>query len=210
MTIKCILFDAGGVVINSELFSVQYQKEHSVTNDEMIPFFKGDFQKCIVGKADLIELVKPWLSKWKWEGTVEEFLQFWFNAEHNVDEQMVEIIKKSRKKGIKCYLATNQEKYKTQYMKNHMRFEDLFDHVFSSAEIGYKKPDREFYEFILNEIKNKHKIYPPEIMFFDNSQRNVDEAKKLDIEAHFYRSFEEFESIVKPILEDLTDDAGAP
>ena len=210
MAIKCILFDADGVVINSERFSLQYQKKHNVTNDEMLPFFKGDFQKCIVGKADLIELVKPWLPKWKWGGTVEEFLQFWFNVSHNVDEQMVEIIKKLRKKGVKCYIATNQEKYRTQYMRENMRFEDLFDHVFSSAEIGYKKPDREFYEFILNKMKNKHKIYHPEIMFFDDSQKNVDEAKKLDIEAHFYKSFEEFESIVKPILEDLTDDAGAP
>jgi len=202
MEIKCILFDADGVVINSEMFSVQYQKEHDVSNDEMLPFFKGEFQNCIIGKADLIELVKPWLLKWKWIGTVDEFLQFWFKAEHNIDERMVNIIKELRKKGIKCYLATNQEKYRTQYMNNHMGFEELFDHVFSSADIGYKKPEREFYKFILDEIKNEHRINPHEIMFFDDSQENVDEAKKLDIDAHFYKNFKDFESLVKPILND--------
>jgi putative hydrolase of the HAD superfamily len=112
MTTKCILFDADGVVINSEMLSVQYQKEHDVSNDDMIPFFEGEFQNCIVGKTDLIELVKPWLPKWKWDGTVDEFLQFWFKAEHNVDERMVAVIRNLRKKGIKCYLATNQEKYR--------------------------------------------------------------------------------------------------
>jgi len=78
----------------------------------------------------LIELVTPWFSKWKWDGTVEEFLQFWFKAEHNVDEKIISIIQQLRKKGIRCYLATNQEKYRTQYMKDKMRFEELFDHVF--------------------------------------------------------------------------------
>jgi len=179
MVTKCILFDADGVVVNSEMFSVQYQKEHDVSNDDMLPFFKGEFQNCIVGKADLIELVKPWLSKWKWNGTVDEFLQFWFKAEHNVDERIISVIQQLRKKGIKCYLATNQEKYRIQYMKNYMGFEELFDHVFSSAEIGHKKPEREFYKFILDEIKNEHKIYPHEILFFDDSLENVKEAKTL-------------------------------
>jgi len=203
MTIKYILFDADGVVINSEIFSVQYQKEYNVSNDKMLPFFKGEFQKCIVGKADLIELVKPWLPKWKWTGTVGEFLQFWFKAEDNIDERMISVIKQLRKKGIKCYLATNQEKYRTQYMKNHMGFEELFDHVFSSADIGYKKPEKEFYEFILNEIKNEHKVYPHEVMFFDDSKDHVESAKELDIDAHFYKNFEDFKELINPILYDV-------
>lgn len=202
MSIKCILFDTDGVVINSEIFSVQYQKEYNVSNNEMFPFFKREFQSCIVGKTDLMEAVKPWLPKWKWKGTEKEFLQFWFKAEHNVDERVIKIVKKLRKKRIKCFLATNQEKYRTEYMKSDMRFEKLFDHVFSSSDIGHKKPEKEFYEFILNELKNGCEIYPHEIMFFDDSQENVDEAKKLNIESHFYKSFEEFESIVQPTLKD--------
>ena len=34
MAIKCILFDADSVVINSELFSVQYQKKFGVSDNE--------------------------------------------------------------------------------------------------------------------------------------------------------------------------------
>lgn len=74
---KCILFDANGVVVNSDMFSDQYQKEYEISNNEMLPFFKGEFQDCLVGKADLIESLKPWLPKWKWTGSVDEFLQYW-------------------------------------------------------------------------------------------------------------------------------------
>ena len=201
MAIKCILFDADGVIIHSEMFSLQYQRKYNVSNDNMIPFFIGEFQECMVGKADLIESIKPWLVKWKWNGTVEEFLQLWFEAENKVDNQIIETIKKLKKKGIKCYLATNQEKYRTQYIKDHMKFEEIFNHVFSSADIGHRKPEKEFYEFILNEIKNEHKIYPHEILYFDDSQKNIDEAKKLDIESHLYEDYDGFESIINPILE---------
>lgn len=197
MWIKGILFDADGVVIHSEMFSVQYQKEYDISGDDMIPFFKGDFQDCIIGKADLIEVVTPWLEKWKWNGTVHEFLQFWFKSEHTTDERMVANIKSLRKIGIRCYLATNQEKYRIHYMKNDMGFEELFDKVFSSAEIGHKKPDKQFYKFILEEIKKDHEINPDEIMYFDDSQENVVEAKKLDIKAHLYHNIEEFENLVK-------------
>ena len=80
MTIKGILFDADGVIINSEKFSVPYQKKFNVHVDEITPFFKGEFKECIVGRADLVKIIQPWLQKWKWKGSAEEFLEFWFKA----------------------------------------------------------------------------------------------------------------------------------
>lgn len=204
MAIKCILFDADGVVINSEMFSVQYVKKHNIPYEEMLPFFKNEFPDSIIGKADLIEIVKPWLSKWKWDGTVHDFLQFWFEAEHNIDKEIVSVIKKLREKGIKCYLATNQEKYRTQYMLKNMGFKDLFDHVFSSAHIGHKKPDTKFFEFILNKLKKECKFNPNEILFFDDSKEHIESANKLGIKAHLYHNIKDLEKFTKPIINDLS------
>jgi FMN phosphatase YigB (HAD superfamily) len=81
---------------------------------------------------------------------------------------MVQTINNLKKNGIKCFLATNQKKYRTKYMRSNMGFEALFDHVFSSADIGYKKPERKFYEFVLHKIKNEYTIYPCEVLFFDD------------------------------------------
>lgn len=200
MVVKCVLFDADGIIITSDRFSVQYQKKYDVSNDEMLPFFKGEFQNCLIGKADLRELLEPWLSRWKWEGSVDELLQFWFECQSDMDQRVIDIIGRLKKEGIKCYLVTNQEKYRVGYMKKELGFEELFDRVFSSADIGSKKPEREFFEFVLDKIKDECDICPDEIMFFDDSKGHVDEAKKLGIDAYFYENFEEFKELVKPLF----------
>jgi putative hydrolase of the HAD superfamily len=197
MALKCVLFDADGVVINSEMFSVQYQQKYGVEGDKMLPFFKGEFQDCLTGEADLAEIVKPWLAKWKWDGSVEEFLQFWFRSEHKVDERVVAAIKELRSRGIKCYLATNQEKHRTQYMKEQMGFGQLFDKVYSSAEIGYRKPTPEFFEFVLDEVKSQHGIKPEEVMFFDDSAENIAAAKGLGINAYQYENYDQFAKLLE-------------
>lgn len=197
--IKGILFDVDGVVVNSEMFSVQYQKQYGVSKDEMLPFFTGVFQDCLIGKADLKTVLKEWLLKRRWGGTVDEFLQFWFEAEHHIDERIIKVVKQLRRQGIKCYLATNQEKYRVQYMKQKMGFAETFDKIFASSDIGYKKPNKEFYKFILNSLKNEHNIQPEETMFFDDDQKNIDEAKVLGIEGYFYKNFDEFNKVISTI-----------
>lgn len=200
MNTKCILFDADGVVINSEMFSVQYQIRFGVSDDEMLPFFRGIFKDCLVGKADLKEVVRPYLKDWKWTGTVDEFLQFWFKTEHHIDEKMIELIKALRSKNIKCFLVTNQEKYRTEYMTNEMGFKKVFDHIFSSAEIGYKKPEREFYEFIFNWINKTKSVAKEEIFYIDDSQEAINAANTYGINSRFYANFDDFTNQINTLV----------
>ncbi|MGM0629424.1 MAG: HAD-IA family hydrolase [Patescibacteria group bacterium] len=146
-----------------------------------------------------MELVKSWLSKWKWKGATDEFLEYWFKEEGRVDERVVSTIRELKEKDIKCCLATNQEKYRTHYMKDKMGFAELFDHVFSSADIGHKKPDKEFYKSVLNEIEYKYRIYPNEVAFFDDSEDNVREAKELNMSAYVYNDFDNFRKTMDKI-----------
>ncbi len=197
---KCVLFDVDGVVVNSEMFSVQYQKKYGIVNDEMLPFYTGIFQDCLVGKVDLKEALKEWLPKWKWKGTTDEFLQAWFEAEHNIDEQIIKVVEQLRADGIKCYLATNQEKYRAQYISEKMGFAEIFDGLFLSSNIGYKKPEKKFYESVLADLKSHHNIKPNEIMFFDDDQKNVNGARAVGIDSYLYTNFEEFNKIINKVL----------
>lgn len=200
MAVRCILFDADGVLVDSERFSTIYRERFGVSEDEMLPFFGSGFQTCLVGKADLKKLVRPWFARWKWKGTVDEFVDFWLKACESVDARMAETIQNLRNNGIICCLATNQERYRSEYMRRDMGFEELFDHVFTSAEIGHKKPENEFFRHILDYLWSEYAIRPDEILFFDDMLEYVDAAKKAGIDAQLYDGFEGFESKIKPLL----------
>lgn len=193
---KVILFDADGVVIHSEMFGTHYQKVQGLAPDDMLPFYKGIFQECLVGKADLKEAIAPWLKKWKWAGDVDGFLLQWFQYKHKIDQKIVDLIRELRENAVACYLATNQEKYRTQYMQNEMGFGQIFDGIFSSAAIGSKKPQLEFYEYIFQKLG----VEKDTILYIDDTVSHVEAAKLAGIEAYLYTKYDAFYEYVKPLL----------
>lgn len=196
MKIKAIVFDADGVVINSpNYWSVQYEKEFGVSNDIIQPFFKNKFQECLVGKADLKEELNSILNDWQWKGSVDGLLEYWFRAEHFIDEKIIKEIEKLKDSGIKCSLGALQEKYRAEYIRKNMGFDKIFDKTYFSCDIGYKKPEKEFFEFIQNDLSLK----PEEIMFWDDKKSNIDSAKEMGWQAYHYTDFEEFKNIVNLI-----------
>jgi putative hydrolase of the HAD superfamily len=135
--IKAVLFDADGVVIIREkIFSQRLHEDYNVSKEVLEQFFKEEFGFCLVGKVDLKELLKNKISEWKWRGTVEDILDYWFETESQIDERILKVVADLRQKGIKCYIATNQEKYRTEYFRNQMRFGDIFDGIFSSGTLA--------------------------------------------------------------------------
>ncbi len=176
------MFDADGVVIQSQMFSYKYAQEFDLNISDLDDFFKTDFQECLVGKADLKIAIMPWLKKWNWSKSIDEFLDYWFRAEHKINFDLIENISELRKNNRMCILATNQEKYRLEYMKKEMGFETTFDKIYSSNFIGFKKPDIEYYRFILDDLNEK----PNNIVFYDDRQENVESAKSLGINSYLY------------------------
>ena len=196
---KAVIFDTDGMVVITDMFSVKYCDEYKIPYENILPFFKNEFQPCLIGKADLKEQIKPYLDKWGWEKSIEEFLEYWFQAEHHIDQRVIKTISQLRKSGIKCYLATNQEIYRTNYLKNEMGFKTVFDQIFSSAEIGFKKPQVEFFNVVIKEIG----LDRNEIQFWDDTQKNVLAAKEAGFDAHLYTKFEEFKSEMDDLLKSM-------
>src|SRR5262245_13195253 len=126
MTIKTIIFDADGVVIQGKQFSTELEKEYGISKEKTANFFETDFPKCLIGKGDLkIELAKH-IEDWGWQGSVEELLNYWFKAEHKLNEPLVDYIEQLKQRSVKVYLATNNEKYRVEYMLKEMGFSDIF------------------------------------------------------------------------------------
>lgn len=181
---KAILFDLDGLVIIGEkkLFSERLSEEMGIPLEQVSEFFVNDFRECSFGRADLKEKIAPYLAKWGYKGTINEFLQYWFDGEKETDKEVLKLVKKLRAGGIKCYIATRQEKYRKEYLLNVMGLKNEFDGIFCTCDIGYDKWQKEYWDFVFNTLNLK----PEEIMFFCDSQKNVDTAEKFGIEAYFY------------------------
>ena len=192
--IKVLLFDADGVLITGEMFSRILAREHGISTEQTLPFFDGPFQECIIGNADLKETVSPYLEGWGWKTGVDSFLEYWFSCEHLIDQELIEYIQKCRKNGIKCYVATNQEKHRAEYMLNKLGFAKSFDKLYASSHLGHKKPDVNFFVKLLEDLSNVKK---EEILFWDDSTKNIQVAREFGINAELYTSFPDFKKRMK-------------
>ena len=188
--IKVLLFDADGVLITGEMFSRILAKEYGISVEQTEPFFDGPFQECVVGNADLKETVAPYLEGWGWKTGVDSFRDYWFSCEHLIDQELIAYIQECRKRGIKCYIATNQEKHRAHYMLNTLGFADSFDKLYASAHLGHKKPDINYFIKLLKELGDVEK---DEILFWDDSTENIRVAREFGINAELYTSFPDFQ-----------------
>jgi putative hydrolase of the HAD superfamily len=139
-----------------------------------------------VGRADLKQEIAGYLLQWGWQRSVDEFLADWFAYETCIDEALLASIQQLRQQGLSCYLATNQEQYRTAYILNEMGFAGRFDGIFSSAHIGYTKHEPAFFAAVLEALPGAQ---AQEILFWDDSPGNVAVARAAGIQAELYTNF---------------------
>ena len=196
--IKLILFDCDGLIIKHEkYFTVRLAAERGVVledeNAKQKEFFKGVFIDCETGKADLKEELQKDLGLWSWSSSVEELMEYWFSGEATVEKEMKDFVLGLRQKGFKCFLCTNNEKYRTEYLQNVVGLKNIFDGLFSSASIGYLKKQQEFWQEV---YKNFDGIEKQNVLVCDDDMPNVEAASKFGFNAEFYTNFESFKKVM--------------
>jgi putative hydrolase of the HAD superfamily len=197
MKTQVILFDADGVLtLPEEVFSIVYARSHGFDVEPFEQFFRNDWQEIVTGKKDLKESIAENQELWRWDGSPEELLKFWFETEDVRNEELLEIISKLKAKGIFCYLATDQEKYRGEYMQSVM-FKDIFDGYFISASLGVTKTNPKFFEMIIEQLQQKYpELRPQDITFFDDSQSKVDTACSVGINGQLYKDIEQVKALL--------------
>ena len=195
--IKAIVFDADGMIIRKDqVFSERFSQEFKVNPDKIIPFFKESFGLCLIGKADLKKELERYVKSWGWNQSIDELIGYWFRNESSIDKKLLTSIAQLRQNGIKCYLGTNNEKYRTDYLAERLGLKNYFDNIFSSAYLGVKKPTQDFWRKIYEVIKlNKN-----EVLVWDDDQENVDSAKEFGFEAELYVNFTKYQEKMKKII----------
>jgi putative hydrolase of the HAD superfamily len=194
VTIKAICFDTDGVVVNPQMqFSKLLKEKYGISPQMTQGFFRGVFNDCLVGKADLRDVLPPFLGEWGWKGSVDEFIDTWLLADHVLDARIIAAIQNLRHDGMICCLATSQERNRAEYMKTRMELQGVFDHLFFSCEIGWQKPQRAYYQHVEKALK----VEKASILFWDDYRLNVEAALEIGWNAELYTEFDEFEKRIK-------------
>ena len=200
---KILLLDADGVVIvpREKYFSDRYSEEFGVSKDVMMPFFKKEFNDCVRGTRSIQEVFaeQNMLEKWGWKGTLPELFQYWWAGENTRFEAVLSLVQELRREGVKCYLTTDQEKNRGEYMWHGMGLDQDLDGAFFSYQLGGRKTDAVYWEKILTELGNPD---PADVEFWDDEQENVTAAKEAGIDAHFFTNFEDFKQSVQAVRKD--------
>ncbi len=194
---RVVIFDADGVLVRpAMLFSHQYAAIKGLDPASFTPFFKGEFEEALCGRADLKDLIQKHNALWQHEGDAQKLLDQWFAAEHQLDDEAMDIVAQLRTAGVPIYLATNQEKYRAAYMRNEM-FPNIFRKIFASADVGYTKKDVRFWQPVLQSIEQDvPDIQPGEIIFLDDSQDSVDGALAAGIDARLYTNISQIKNLI--------------
>ncbi|MEA3429876.1 MAG: HAD-IA family hydrolase [Nanoarchaeota archaeon] len=193
--IKAIVFDFDGMVFHSsDLFSNRLHREFGIEMEKIIPFFKNSLADCQKGLKDLKDEVEPFVSDWGFDD-VNSLLNYWFN-DGALDNEMVVFIKELKVAGVVSVLATNNEKYRFEYLNEKFKLNELFDHVVVSYKLGYRKPEKLFYENVLKLIG----FNSDEVIICDDRKEHVKEILSMGLKSIFFENLGQFREELNEII----------
>lgn len=194
---KVFLFDMDGVLTFRERnFSAMYVEKFNVDPKLIMDFFATEWRDFVTGKKDLKQHILEHPDIWQWDGTPDQLFDYWFKSEDNRNDQLLQVIRRLRARGIACYIATEQEKYRTAYMYNVM-FTGEFDGYFSTCDIGFKKSDPRYFTAVLTLLQKHHpNLDVADVVYFDDDMDKLDAAKQAGIDGELYLSPEQVEAVL--------------
>jgi putative hydrolase of the HAD superfamily len=179
--IKNLIFDLGGVIVDVdvELFNKSFQDIGFTNFTDIYSQIQQSslFELFETGKIPA-QIFRNELRKFKNNLSDSQIDSAWNSVIVKVPEQNIELLINLRK-NYKTFVLSNTniihmdfltEKLISNLGKN--PFEEMFDQIYLSYEIGYRKPDKECFQYVLD----KAGINAGETMFIDDLIANVNGA----------------------------------
>lgn len=181
-TIKALLFDLGGVVLEVNFQQVfnSWAAMSALDESEIKARFKMDqhYQQHERGQIEAPVFFEHLRDSLQITASDDEMTKAWnhiFGNEMTTNLDAIDAVRNT----LPTYGFSNTNKTHQLYWEHHFpRIANTFEKLYASSEIGMRKPDAEAFEFILKELSLK----PNELLFFDDSPENVEGAERLGIQ----------------------------
>lgn len=182
---KNILVDMGNVIMDfsPDYVIAQYTDDVKKINRLKNAIFFNEMwnklDQAVVSKQQVYDDAIKHLEKQDYE-IAKEIIYGWYKYK-TVNLKMCDILKELKNKGYKLYLCSNAAESFYDYCDSIEIFK-IFDGKIISADIKLIKPNKEYFEYVLN----KHNLKPEECLFVDDSINNIKGAYSLGIDGYWY------------------------
>lgn len=182
---KAIIFDLGGVIVNLDQDrTIRSFKRLNIDLDavnEKLPVFK-QYETGHVNTQTFIQTIKAEL---KGNASDIEISTAWNNMILDVPAERIEVLKELRKHYKIFILSNTNELHIQEFIKlfeidhPNENWENLFDKIYYSHQIGIRKPNVEAWQHILNE----NNLKANETIFIDDTSMHFKAAVSLGIKS---------------------------
>lgn len=190
-TIKNIVFDLGGVIMNLNVSKTIDEFERlgitNIVNSTGHHYTDSVFYDFEIGKVSEIKFVEKLRSMSSLNPSSEGVKEAWNAMILEIPQEKIDILL-NLGKTHRIFLLSNtnsihQEKFLSEInSKNNFSFNNLFQEAYYSHEIGLRKPDIEIFNLLLHE----NNLKAEETLFIDDSIDNVRAAEKAGINGWHY------------------------
>src|SRR5262245_8571470 len=179
MTIRAVLFDMGGVIVRTEY---QAPRQHlaerlGMEYDDLVKivFDSDSGYQASIGVITADEHWSSVLKRLKRPASEMEAIRHEFFAGDIIDRKLIDFLRSLRGK-YKTGIISNAWGDLREYIVRE-KFDDAFDHMIISAEVGVVKPEAKIYQIALEQVGVK----PKEIVFVDDFAVNIEGCETVGI-----------------------------
>jgi putative hydrolase of the HAD superfamily len=192
---EAILLDLGGVLVEfTGIEPLIRLSQGTLTIEEARRFWLESFwvKQFETGRCSPQEFVSGIITELKLFINTEEFLQEFISWEKGPFPGALELLDSLKPQFLLACFSNNNELH-WQVLCNKSNIHLKFHHCYLSHEIGFMKPDKQAFEYVLSDIG----VQPEKIVFFDDNQKCVDAASNLGLNAYRVQGVEEVAYILK-------------
>ncbi len=199
MTLRAIFFDLGGVILRTE-YQAPRERLAARLNMTYEDINKIVFESETAHKASLGEMsVKEhWLAvtrRLRLPASEAESIHDEFFAGDVIDRDLLDFIRSLRLRCKTGIVSTAWNDLREYIVRN--KFDDAFNIIVNSAEIGIMKPRPEIYQWALKQVKVEAK----EAAFIDDTPKNVEAANALGMRGIVFRDPAQVKEDLKTLLD---------
>ena len=198
--IRAVLFDYGGVIAEEgfynglvDLAEKQSLDVRSIPEQGMKAVYDSGF---VLGHGTVADFWALLRKRTGLEGD-DDFLTDRIFVGFQIRHWMIELVRRLRAKGYVTGILSDQTHWLNELDKRDHFFRE-FDHIYNSYYLGKGKRDPSLFTDVVNDLK----LQPGEVLFIDDSEKNVQTAWKMGLKAILYVDHEGFVSELEDILKE--------